>query len=115
MPAWPSATADGLGLGLCALAVALAGLLLLLVPQRLAQRPGSEGVLTLHLAADGSLRLWNQPIRATDLQPLLRRAQRRSPSLRLRVLPEADVPWGSLQTLVRRLEAPGRQLELQLP
>lgn len=106
---------DALALGATAAALAVAGLLLVLVPQRLAQRPGLEGVMTVHLARDGALRVWNQPIRPAQLQPLLRRAQLRSPTLRLRLLPEPGVSWGSVRLLVERLEAPGRELELQLP
>jgi biopolymer transport protein ExbD len=84
----------------------------------LAQRTALEGVIALHLDAQGQLRVWNQPIRPQDLGPLLRRAQATgtlatAPVLRL--IPDAGVPWGVVQQLVSRLENNGLDLELQLP
>lgn len=71
--------------------------------------------MTIQLNRAGALRLWNQPIAAGSLQGLLQRAERRSPGVRIRLVPDADVPWGLVQSLVERLEAPQRNLELQLP
>ena len=48
-------------------------------------------------------------------QDLLQRAERRSPGVHIRLVPDPDVPWGIVQSLVERLEAPQRNLELQLP
>ena len=52
------------------LATALCGLAmgLLLLPQVRLQRPMAQGVISIHLAADGGLRLWNQPIAAAELR-----------------------------------------------
>ena len=111
---WGAALQAGLLAGL-AVALALAGVLLVLVPQRLAQRPVRQGVITLHLDQGGRLRLWNQPIRQSDLLPLLRRALDRRPSLRLRLVPAPSVSWGSVQAFAASLESLPVALELQLP
>jgi hypothetical protein len=109
------ASLDALALGTWALAFGVLGLACLLVPQRLAQRPAHAGVMTIHLNRDGALRVWNQPIATASLQGLLQRAERRSTGIRIRLVPDPDVPWGMVQNLVERLEAPQRNLELQLP
>ncbi|MFN7900442.1 MAG: hypothetical protein ACK5N0_12405 [Synechococcaceae cyanobacterium] len=117
-PAPPLSWAPGLdavALGLWAAALGLVGLACLLVPQRIAQRPANQGVMTIHLSRDGALRVWNQPIATASLQGLLQRAERRSPGVRIRLVPAGDVPWGMVQALVERLEAPKRNLELHLP
>jgi hypothetical protein len=117
-PAPPVSRAPGLdavALGLWAAALGLVGLACLLVPQRIAQRPANRGVMTIHMHRDGALRVWNQPIATASLQGLLQRAERRSPGVRIRLVPAGDVPWGMVQALVERLEAPKRNLELQLP
>jgi len=106
---------DAAAVGICAVALALVGVACLLVPQRLAQRPAARGVMTIQMNRAGALRVWNQPIATGSLQGLLQRAERRSPGVRIRLVPAADVPWGMVQTLVERLEAPKRNLELQLP
>ena len=115
----PSFTAtpalDAVALGLWAAALGLVGLACLLVPQRIAQRPAQRGVMTIHISRDGALRVWNQPIAPASLQGLLQRAERHSPGVRIRLVPAGDVRWGMVQTLVERLEAPKRNLELQLP
>jgi hypothetical protein len=100
----------GLGVGL-----ALATLLLVVVPQRLAQRPAREGVIVLHLDPLGRLRLWNQPITAAALMPLLQRAASDPRRPRLRLQPAAGVPWGRVQALATELERLPLPLELQLP
>lgn len=108
---WLEAVAlGGLGVGLV-----LATLLLMLVPQRLAQRPARQGVIVLHLDPLGRLRLWNQPIAATALMPLLERAARDPSRPRLRLLPASGVPWGRVQALASELERLPLPLELQLP
>ena len=106
---------DAAAVGFCAVALALVGVACLLMPQRLAQRPAARGVMTIQMNRAGALRVWNQPIATGSLQGLLQRAERRSPGVRIRLVPAADVPWGMVQTLVERLEAPERNLELQLP
>jgi hypothetical protein len=106
---------EAAALGLWAVALALVGLACLLVPQRIAQRPANRGVMTLQVNRVGELRVWNQPIAIGSLQDLLQRAERRSPGVRIRLVPDPDVPWGMVQVLVERLEAPTRNLELQLP
>jgi biopolymer transport protein ExbD len=104
---------DALALGVLATALAAAGLALLLIPQRIAQRPASTGVMTLRLDRIGHLWLWNQPIRAAELPELLRRAAQRP--VRLRLVPDGDVAWGSVQQLVSQLATTPLPLELQLP
>lgn len=110
---------EGIGLGAMATALAAAGLVLVLLPQRLAQRPAAQGVLALAVDAQGGLRVWNQPIRPQDLPSLLEQARRRQGgrqgAVRLRLVPDRDVPWGTVQGLIGRLEGSGLPLELQLP
>ncbi len=115
---WASAL-EGIGLGAMATALAVAGLALVLLPQRLAQRPAVQGVLALAVDARGGLRVWNQPIRPQDLPALLEQARRRQGgregTVRLRLVPDRDVAWGTVQGLIGRLEGSGLPLELQLP
>jgi hypothetical protein len=99
-----------LAAGLCGFALAL-----LLLPQRILQRPLSQGVISLHLAADGQLRLWHQPVRRPELTAFLKATAQRRPGSRLRVIPDPQVNWGRLRRLLRELEAGPRPLELQLP
>lgn len=111
---------DTLGLGLMGTALAVFTVALVVIPQRIAQRPSSEGVLTLRVDGGGGLRAWNQPIRPQDLPALLDAARSRSrggdaQGVRLRLVPDAAVPWGTVTGLVARLEATGLPLELQLP
>ena len=115
LPVCGAPALDAAALGLWAAALGLVGLACLLVPQRIAQRPANRGVMTIHVSRDGALRVWNQPIATDSLQGLLQRAERRSPGVRIRLVPAGDVPWGMVQALVERLEAPKRNLELQLP
>lgn len=110
-----AAPIDALALGATTAALLLLALGLLVVPQRLAQRPASQGLIRLHLAADGQLRLWNQPIQADQVIPLLRRLGARSGLPTVRVVPDAGVPWGSVQRLMVRLGRTDLPLELQLP
>ncbi|KEF42221.1 MAG: hypothetical protein ER33_06780 [Cyanobium sp. CACIAM 14] len=96
--------------GLCLFTLAL-----LLVPQRLAQRPASQGIVSLHMAGDGQFRLWNQSVPADRLVAVLRRMEGQANRATVRLIPDPDVPWGSVQRLVGQLSAMGLPLELQLP
>lgn len=111
---WLDSIAVGLvSVGLCAICLAL-----VVIPQRLAQLAALDGVIALHLDAQGQMRVWNQPIRPQDLAPLLMRARAPGPLPAkpvLRLIPDAAVPWGVVQQLVSRLESSGLELELQLP
>ena len=78
------------------------------------------GVQTVRVDSGGGLRAWNQPIRPQDLAALLDAARSRrrgsdGEGVRLRLVPDAGVPWGTVKGLVARLEATGLPLELQLP
>ena len=108
---WLPATAYGcLGVALSGL-----GLALLLLPQRLAQRPMARGVLQLQLQADGSLRLWNQPVSEPQVLALVQKAAARPGWQRLRLVPDPGVPWGRVLRLIDALDDGGLSLELQLP
>lgn len=102
-------------LGLLTVLLALAGLLLVLVPQRMAQRPARSGVIVIHLERSGGLRLWHQPIREAELFPLLERAVRDRRGATLRLVSDAEVPWGRVQAIADRARAFPYPLELQLP
>lgn len=110
---------DGLAAAALATALAAAGLALVLLPQARAQRPAHHGVVTLQLDRQGGLRVWNQPLAPQQLPALLDRVQRRAGDrqrqVRLRLVPEPDVPWDTVRGLIARLEASGLPLELQLP
>ena len=109
------AALDALALGAMASGLALLTLALVLVPQRLAQRPANQGIVSLHLAADGRLRLWNQPVPSTQLAAVLKRLHDGPGQPTLRLIPDPDVPWGSVQQLMERLGRSDLPLELQLP
>jgi hypothetical protein len=114
----PALWLDSVAMGLVCIALCATCLALVVIPQRLAQRAALEGVIALHLDAQGQLRIWNQPIRPQDLGPLLARAKASGPlptTPVLRLIPAAGVPWGVVQQLVARLESNGLDLELQLP
>lgn len=118
--ALPAAIDAGLPLaaGLQALlAAALCGfaLALLLLPQRLLQRPLSQGVVSLHVSSTGQLRLWHQPIRQEELNAFLQATAERRPGSRLRVIPDPDVNWGRLRKLLLQLQRSPLPLDLQLP
>ena len=99
------------------LATALCGLALglLLLPQRRLQRPLAQGVITVHLAADGDLRLWNQPVAPAELLRLLQAPSLRRRVMRLRLVPDPDTPWRDVRRLLSQLEPLPLSLELQLP
>lgn len=101
---------------LLGLALAVAALALLTVPQRRAQRPAATGVVTLHLLRDGGLRAWNRRLGEAELSALLERAERRAGARpRLRLIPHPSLPWGVVRERLERLEGVGLPLELQLP
>lgn len=106
---------DALALGAMATGLALLTLALVLVPQRLAQRPASHGIVSLHLAADGQLRLWSQPIPSGQLIGVLQRLEAGKGQPTVRLVPDRDVPWGAVQQLMARLSRTDLPLELQLP
>jgi hypothetical protein len=108
---WLPALAYG-GCGATAAGLALA---LLLLPQQLALRTMQQGVLHLQVHADGSLRLWNQPVSERQLPALLRKASVRPGWQRLRLVPDPGAPWGQVLRLIDQLDDRGLPLELQLP
>ena len=100
------------------LATALCGLalgLVLLPQQRRLQRSLAEGVISLNVAADGPLRLLNQPIAAAELPGLLAEQVRRSRPVRLRLVPDPDTPWAEVRRLLSQLDSLPLFLEIQLP
>jgi hypothetical protein len=99
-----------LATGLCGVALAL-----LLLSQRLQQRPLQQGIVTLHVGAGNHVRLWNQPVRRQDIPLFLEAAARRRPDSRLRVIPAAQVTWGDLRELLQELQRGPLPVELQLP
>lgn len=109
------AASEGLALGLMAAALALAALALTLIPQRIAQRPASSGVILLRLDNSGQLRLWNHAVAPQELNALLQRLATGRSDLRLRVVSDPQVPWGTVQHLVARLNTSPLPVELQLP
>ena len=97
------------------LAVSALALGLLVLPQRLAQRPMARGVLSLQLQADGGLRLWNQPVTEGQVLLLARKAAARPGWQRLRLVPDPGTPRGRVLRLIDVLDDGGLPLELQLP
>jgi hypothetical protein len=106
---------DAAALGAMATGLALLTLALVLVPQRLAQRPASQGIVSLHLGADGRLRLWNQPVPPGQLAAVLKGLEDGPGQPTLRLIPDPEVPWGAVQQLMERLGRSDLPLELQLP
>lgn len=104
-----------LGHGLLATALCGVGLAVLLLPQRWQQRPMAQGVVSVHLAADGRLRLWNQPVASAELVRLLATPELRRRLVRLRIVPDPDTPWGDVRRLLNQLDSLPLSLELQLP
>ncbi|MCP9915628.1 ExbD/TolR family protein [Cyanobium sp. ATX 6F1] len=106
---------DGLAYGALSTALVLLAAGLLVVPQLLALRPAHRGVVALHLAADGGLRLWNRPITPQQLPQVLREAGRISPKARIRLIPDPATPWGVVQSVLPMLELGVLPFEVQLP
>jgi biopolymer transport protein ExbD len=107
---------DGLALGLMSCGLCLLMAALISVPQRLGQRSSAQGVLSLHLQADGRLRLWNRPVQEKELRAMLAaRDELQARAWRLRLIPDRALPWGVVQERVASLEKSGLALELQLP
>lgn len=100
----------GLATALCGLAFGL-----LLLPQRLLQRPFGDGVVTLLHAPDGTLRLLNQPVTAAELRSLLAAAAMRRRVAVVRLVPDPATPWAEVRRLLSQLEPLPIPLELQLP
>ena len=103
-----------LATALLGLAVGGFGLGLLLLPQRLLQRPLAEGVIALHIEPQGRLRVWNQPISLAALKALLAAAARK-PGTKLRLVPSPQTPWGEVSRLAALFERGDLPVELQLP
>ncbi|MEI6030807.1 MAG: hypothetical protein WCQ20_06520 [Synechococcaceae cyanobacterium ELA739] len=102
-------------MGLMACALAMASLGLTLIPQRIVQRPARDGVILLRLDAGGQLRLWNHPMAPLELAAVLKGLAAQRPDLRLRLVSDPQVPWGTVQQLMASLETSPLPLELQLP
>ncbi|MFO7628747.1 MAG: hypothetical protein R6W06_04380 [Prochlorococcaceae cyanobacterium] len=94
----------------CCLALAL-----ILLPQRLAQRSRSAGILEVHLAADGRLWLWNQPLSAAELQAVLQRARSQPAWRALLLRPAPQTPWSKVLQLLQRLDAHPLTIDVELP
>ena len=108
---WPWA----LAFAASSVCVALLATAAVVLPQWQRQLPARQGLVSLHLAADGSLRLWNRPIAATALPALLRRAERLDSSTRVRLVVAPQVPWGVVQDLLPRLDSSTLHVDLELP
>jgi|1048.fasta_scaffold33646_4 hypothetical protein len=106
---------SGLVHGLLATGLAGFGLALLLMPQRIVQRPLRQAIVTLHVGAEQQLRLWHQPIQRRELNTFLRATASRHPGSRLRVIPDPQVNWGQLRLLLQELQVGPLPVELQLP
>jgi biopolymer transport protein ExbD len=108
---------DTLGLALVSSCLAVLTTALVVIPQRIAQRPAQRGVLALNLDSTGQLRLWNRLVRAQEVAELLADAKEQphqgQPVLRL--IPDPAVPWGVVRQAAAALETSGVPLELQLP
>ena len=108
---------DALGLALVSAGLAVLTTALVVVPQRIAQRPAQRGVLALNLDPTGQLRLWNRQVRAQEVAELLGGSmdQPQKGQAVLRLIPDPAVPWGVVRQVAAALETSGVPLELQLP
>lgn len=116
------ARVDAIALGLLSMSLTLFLSVTIFCAQKVAQRPATEGVMTVHLGRHGDLRVWNQPIRPHELSGLLERATVRSLAsnrLVVRLIPDPTLPWGTIHRMLMRLQPhPHAQrwiLQLQLP
>jgi biopolymer transport protein ExbD len=108
---------DGLGLALVGAGLTVLTTALVVVPQRIAQRPAQRGVLALYVDPAGQLRLWNRLVRAQEVAELLAASKDHPQQGQavLRLIPDAAVPWGVVRQAAAALETSGAPLELQLP
>lgn len=90
-------------------------LVLLLLPQRIAQRPRNGGTLEVLLAADGRLWLWNQPLSPAELQAVLQRARSQPRWRSLRLRPDPLTPWSQVLLLLKGLDAAPLRIDVELP
>jgi hypothetical protein len=104
-----------IGWGATALSLCGFGAGLLLLPQRLLQRPLAAGVIAVHLEPGGQLRLWQKPTAAAELEGVLEAAGRRRSPPRLRLVPDPRVPWGEVRQALVTLDRGVLPVELQLP
>lgn len=111
----PLAQRRVLGYSVASLCLTLGATAMLLLPQWQQQRPASDGVIVIHLAADGGLRLWNQPIERSMIPALLARLNRLDPDTRIRVSLAPQVPWGVVQDLIPFFDSSSLDVDLQLP
>jgi biopolymer transport protein ExbD len=108
---------DGFGLALVGTGLAVLTTALVVVPQRIAQRPAQRGVLALYLDPAGQLRLWNRLVRAQEVVELVGTSKdhQQQGQAVLRLVPDAAVPWGVVRQAAAALETSGVPMELQLP
>lgn len=111
----PLAQRRALGCSVVSFCLTLGATAVLLLPQWRQQRPASEGVIVIHLAADGGLRLWNQPIERSMIPALLARLNRLDPDTRLRLSLAPQVSWGVVQDLIPFFDSSSLDVDLQLP
>jgi len=104
-----------LGYSVVSLCLTLGATAMLLFPQWQQQRPASDGVIVIHLAADGGLRLWNQPIERSMIPALLARLNRLDPDTRIRLSLAPQVSWGIVQDLIPFFDPSPLDVDLQLP
>ncbi|WP_094510737.1 hypothetical protein [Synechococcus sp. MW101C3] len=115
-PAGPiTAGEQGLWLALLGAALSLFSMALLLLPQQLAQAPAHRGLVVLHLAADGRLRLWNRTVNPGQLPALLQEARRINAQARVRLIPSPTTSWGLVQRFLPLLDASALPFDVQLP
>lgn len=111
----PLAQRRALGCSVVSLCIALVATALLLLPQWQQQQAASDGVIVIHLEADGGLRLWNQPIEPLMLPALIARLNRLDPGTRIRLSLAPQVSWGLVQDLIPFFNSSSLDVDLQLP
>lgn len=104
-----------IGLVTVAVSQLLLATALIVLPQWRAQQSASQGIVTLFVASDSSIRLWNRPIDPAVVPGLMRRAEQLNAGSRVRVVLAPGVPWGVVQDLVSLLDETALDVELQLP
>ena len=111
----PLAQRRALGCSVVSLCIALAATALLLLPPWQQQQAASDGVIVIHLEADGGLGLWNQPIEPSTLPALIARLNRLDPGPRIRLSLAPQVSWGVVQDLIPFFNSSSLDVDLQLP